>query len=100
MPDPHDTPETLMAQAQALIDRVERDMEATAQFYRQEGLDADKVRETLEDFLTVQNRLQAQHAFQTDMEAVEQEVREEAARRSILQPTPASAVVRRRRQMI
>jgi len=100
MPNPQDSPEALMARAQELIDKVERDMAATAEFYRQEGLDADKVRETLEDCLTVQQRQQAQQAFQADMEAVEQEVREEAARRDVGRATPAAGAVRRRRQMI
>ncbi|MEG1767085.1 MAG: hypothetical protein RR311_01355 [Comamonas sp.] len=100
MPNPQDTTETLMAQAQALIDRVERDMEATAEFYRRAGLDADKVRQALENSLTVAQRQQAQQAFQADMEAVEQEVQEEAARRSFGQPAPATGAVRRRRQMI
>lgn len=100
MPNPQDTTETLMAEAQALIDRVERDMEATAAFYRREGLDPDKVRETLDGSLTVAQRQQAQQAFQADMEAVEQEVQEEAARRSFGKPAPAAGVVRRRPQMI
>lgn len=100
MPNPQDTPETLMAQAQALIDRVERDIESTAEFYRREGLDPDKVRKTLEDTLTAEQRQQAQQAFQADMEAVEQEVQEEAARRSFGKPAPATGAVRRRRQMI
>ncbi|WP_315124575.1 hypothetical protein [Comamonas antarctica] len=100
MPNPQDTPETLVARAQELIDRVQRDMASTEEFYRREGLDANKVRATLEDSLTVAQRLQAQQAFQADMEAVEQEVREEAARQSFGRQTPATGAVRRRRQMI
>ncbi len=93
-----DSPEAIMAQAQALIDRVQGDLAAGEALLRSQGLDPEKIRETMEDHLTIQGRLQAQDAFQTDMAAVEQEVREEAARHSFASPSASS--VRRRRPMV
>lgn len=94
-----DSPETIMAQAQALIDHVQGDLAAGEAWLRSQGLDPEKVQKTMEAQLTPQGRLQAQQAFQADMEAVEQEVREEATRRSFAAPA-ASTPVRRRRSMI
>lgn len=94
-----DSPETIMAQAKALIDRVQGNLAAGEALLCDQGLDPEKIRETMEDHLTLQGRLQAQQAFQADMAAVEQEVREEAARLSFAAPTVSNSV-RRRRPMI
>lgn len=98
MASPQDTPEAMMAQAQALIERVQSDLAASEDLLRSQGLDPVKVRETMLDLLTIQGREQAQQAFQADMDAVEQEVREGAARQAFASPAPSS--VRRRRPMI
>lgn len=94
-----DSPEAIMAQAQALIDRVRGDLAAGEALLRSQGLDPEKVRATMEDHLTIQGRLQAQDAFQADMAALEQEVREEAARHSFASLSVSNSV-RRRRPMV
>ncbi len=94
------TPETIMAEAQALIDRVHSDLESTADFYRSQGLDPDKVQPVLQQQLTPQGQEEARKAFANDMEAVEQEVREEVARASFAAPPPSAGAPRRRRPMV
>ncbi len=94
-----DSPETIMVQAQALIDRVQGDLAAGEALLRSQGLDPAKIREAMEDQLTAQGRQQAEQAFQADMAAVEQEVREGAARHSFATPAVSNSV-RRRRPMI
>jgi hypothetical protein len=100
MPSPQNSPETIMAQAQALIERVQADLAASEALLRSQGLNPEKVRDTMQGQLTGEGRQQAQQAFQADMEAVEQDVREEAARRSFAVPGPGTSTVRRRRTMI
>ena len=94
------TPETIMAQAQALIDRVKNDLEASDAFYRAQDLDPEKVHSVLEAQLTPQGRQEAQQAFESDMQAVEQEVQEELARASFAAPAKSAKVARRPRLMI
>lgn len=93
-----DSPETIIAQAQALLDRVQRDLAAGDERFRQQGLDPAKVRATLQSILTPQDRAQAEQAFQADMQDVEQEVREATARRAFA--ATATSNVRRRRPMV
>jgi len=83
MHPPQHSPETIMAQAQALIERAQADLASSEVLLRSQGLDPQKVRETMQDQLTAEGWQQAQQAFQADMEAVEQDVREEAARRGL-----------------
>lgn len=100
MHPPQHSPETIMAQAQALIERAQADLASSEVLLRSQGLDPQKVRETMQDQLTAEGWQQAQQAFQADMEAVEQDVREEAARRSFAAPGPSTGAGRRRRSMI
>ena len=98
MASSQNTSEAMMARAQALIDRVQSDLASGEDQLRRLGLDPEKVRKTMLGLLTVQGRKQAQQAFQADMEAVEEEVREGAARLAFVNPAPSSA--RRRRPMV
>lgn len=95
-----DTPETLIAQAQALIDQVQSDLAASEDFLRDQGINPEKLTAYMQSLLTDEGRQQAQHALQTDMDAVEQEVREEAVRRSFSRPAASTGGVRRRRPMV
>ncbi len=79
------TSEDIMRDADALIEQVQSDLAASAQFYRSQGWDFDAMAAALNE----QQRAQSQSLFQQDMEAVEQEVEQEKARRSFLSVRPA-----------
>lgn len=93
------TPADIVAQAQALIEKVQQQLADGEQFYRDQGLNPDKVRTVLEEQMGAKERESAHQAFKADMEAVEQEVREEQARRSFNAPA-SQTIVRRPRAMI
>ena len=95
-----DSTESIMAQAQTLIDRVQRDLDASDALLRAQGLDPDKVRSALQDQLTPQASAEARAAFEADMAAVDQEVSEERARSSFAAPVKSGGVGRRPRPMI
>ena len=97
MATPQDTVESLMAEAQALIVRVQRDLTASEEDLRRQGINPAQMRAQLEAGMTDVVQEQARQAIQADMDAVEQEVREELARRSFSRPPSSSA---RRRSMI
>ncbi len=95
-----DSTESLMAKAQALIDKVQRDLESSDQQIRSQGLDPQKVRSTLQEQLTPQAMAEAREAFEADMAAVDQEVGEERARASFATPVKSGGGPRRPRSMI
>lgn len=95
-----DTPESIMAQAEALIQQVQRDLEAPDVFYRSLGLDPQKVRATLAEQLTPELRAQAQQQFENDVQKIEEESRQELARASFAAPVKSAKPVRRPRQMV
>lgn len=87
------TPEAIMAQAQELIERVQRDLAAGDSFFRTHGLDATEFHQYLRYQSTPHEKEQARKEFLQDMADIEQEVREESVRRSF-----ASAPVQRSRR--
>lgn len=95
-----DSTESLMAKAQALIDKVQRDLDSGEEQMRSQGLDPQKVRSTLQEQMTAQTSAEAREAFEADMAAVDQEVGEERARASFAAPAKPSGGVRRPRSMI
>lgn len=88
----------IVARAQALIDEVQGQLAAADEFYRGQGLDPEKVRSVLDAQLDLKGIEAAQKAFQEDMAAVEQEVKEEQARASFA--APGTGTARRPRSMI
>lgn len=94
-----DSTESIMAQAQTLIDQVQRDLDASDALLRSQGLDPDKVRSALQDQLTPQASAEARAAFEADMAAVDQEIGEERARSSFAAPVKSGGA-RRPRPMI
>lgn len=93
-----ENPQDIVARAQALIDEVQGQLAAADEFYRSQGLDPEKVRAVLDAQLDLKGIEAAQKAFQDDMAAVDQEVKEEQARASFA--APAAGAVRRPRSMI
>lgn len=84
--------------AATLIDTVTRQLEDGTRHIESMGLDPDKVRETVAHEIAAEQVREADEAFKADMEAVEREVAEEAARLSF--QTAASSSPRPRRSMI
>ena len=97
MASPQESPETIMAQALALIDQYHRDREASEEEFRRQGVDPEKLRAYLQSQLTDEGREQVRQTVRADMEAVEQEVRDALTRHSFARPAGKSA---RRRSMI
>lgn len=93
-----DTPSDIVARAQALIEQVQRQLAEADAFYRSQGLDPHKVHMVLKAQSTPQSEAQAHQAFEADMQAVEQEVREEGARLAF--QVGASGGAKRPRMMI
>ena len=93
-----DNAQDIVARAQALIDEVQGQLAAADGFYRSQGLDPEKVRQVLAAQLDLKGIEAAQKAFQEDMAATEQEVREEQARQSF--SAPAAGGAKRPRSMI
>lgn len=91
-----DNPSDIVARAQALIDEVQGQLAAADEFYRSQGLDPEKVRQVLESQLDLKGIEAAQKAYQEDLASVEQEVKEEQARRAFSAPSAGSAVKRPR----
>lgn len=92
-------PIEIMAQAQALIDEAKNHLAAGDAFFRDEGLDPEKVRDVLAAQLDLKGIEAAQKAFDEDMAAVEQEAHEEMARRAFAS-TPMSGGFKRPRMMV
>lgn len=80
--DTTDDTQKLIQSANDLVARIQADHESTESFYRAENLDPDKVRDVLDAALNDETRARAQAEFQADLDAIEQEVAEEAARLS------------------
>lgn len=93
-----DNPSDIVARAQALIDEVQGQLAQADAFYRSQGLDPEKVRQVLGAQLDLKGIEAAQKAFQDDLAATEQEVREEQARQSF--SAPQAGGVKRPRSMI
>lgn len=93
-------PQNLIAEAQALIDRVQRDLESGEDFLRSQGLDPEELRKSMESQLSPQQRQEAQQAFQADLDAAEQEVQQAALHRAFATPAASNRRVRRPHPMI
>lgn len=89
----------IVERAQALIDKVERELAATDDVYRKLGLNPDKVRSVIQSQSTAQTEADGLQAFEADMADVEQEVREELARQSF-RGAASTGGVKRPRTMI
>ena len=89
---------TIMAQAQALIDKVRGDLAEGEATFRGMGLDPAKVGPALEALVSDESRAKADSAVRADLEAIEQEVQEGKARLAF--SAPAAAPARRPRPMV
>jgi len=94
------TPESIMAQAQALIEQVQRDLDAGEAMYRDLGLDPDSVRASLQARMTPELHEQARQAFEKDQQDIEQQFHEELARAGLTAPSKSAKPTRRPRLMV
>ena len=93
-----DNSNDIVARTQVLIDDVKRQLAQSDEFYRSQGLDPLKVHIVLTAQSTPQIEAKARAAFDADMQAVDQEAREEQARLAF--STGASGGAKRPRMMI
>ena len=99
-----DNTQDIIDAAQRLIDQVHMQLNESNETLRRQGLTPEKVRAVASAQLTPSQADEAQAAYRNDLEAIEQEVQEELARKSFVAPNrsapAASTSVRRPRSMI
>jgi hypothetical protein len=83
-------PQEILRESQALIARVKEQLNSTDEFYRSQGLDPEKARTVIAKNTGEKETAEAQAQFKADMEAIDREVGEEAARASFATPARAS----------
>jgi len=90
------TPEEIMQEAEALIQQVQQSLDETPEIYQAQGLDARKLNESMGP----KERAEAEALFRKDMEDIEREGAEEAARLSFANAVPRTGGMRKLRNMI
>ncbi|MCZ4329459.1 hypothetical protein [Castellaniella denitrificans] len=91
------TLEEIMQEAEALVQEVQRSLSETQEIYQAHGLDARKLNESMGP----KERAEAEALFRKDMEDIEREVSEEAARLSFANAAPrTTGGMRKIRNMI
>ncbi|MEC4720737.1 hypothetical protein RY831_16355 [Noviherbaspirillum sp. CPCC 100848] len=88
--------EELIKKADELVRNVRSQLESGEEFFRQQGLDPQKVRSVLESQMTSKDKEEAAALARADMAAVEQEVAEEMARARFAKGGAAPSVKRPR----
>lgn len=86
-----------MREAEALIQRTKESLAATSEIFRDAGLDQLP---SLNPKERAEAEAEAQMLFRKDMEDIEREVAEEAARLSFANATPKSGGARKMRNLI
>lgn len=93
-------PETIVANAQQLIDRVKAELAEGAQFFESHGLNREKSLSVLQEHMGAKQMEELKDMVRDDQLAIEQEVHEEMARLGHKQDMPAVRPARLRRSMI
>jgi len=86
----------IVAEAEQLVNEIQRQLDAGEDFYREHGIDPAKIR----DYMSQKDKEEAQRLLAEDMAAVEREVDEAKARQSFNNGRPSGARVRKNRTMI
>lgn len=94
------TPEAIIAQAQALIEQVQRDLDAGDALLRSAGLDPEQARAALQARMTPELHEQARQAFEKDRQDLEQQFHEELARAGLSVTAKSPKATRRPRVMV
>lgn len=97
-------PETIIANAQELIDRAKAALAEGEHFFQKHGLNREKSLAVLQAHIGGKEREELEQIMRDDKLAIEQEVHEEMARLGLLAAPPkaasAAAPTRMRRSMI
>lgn len=86
------------AQIQEAIENAQQALERSKNFFEEHGLNSEKAKAFLESRLDDKARAEAQRAFERDMQEIEQEVHEQAAR--LNSSSAPSGTPRRPRPMV
>lgn len=95
-----ETANQTIQEADALIAKVQRDLDEGAEFFRANNINRDKVMDACAPFISAKDKAEMERAAKEDFEAIEQEVREGMARISFAAGAGNAAGVRKTRAMI
>lgn len=95
-----DTPSQTIQEADALIAKVQRDLDDGAEFFRSNNINRDKVMEACAPFIGAKEKAEMERVAQEDFEAIEQEVREGMARINFAASAGNAGGLRKSRNMI
>ncbi len=90
------TPEQIHAEAERVLDNARRSLERSDEFYREQGLDPEKVKAVTAAGLGPKEKAEAEELFRQDLEAVEAEVAQEMARQSFAAAAPSGGMKKMR----
>lgn len=90
------TPEQIHAEAERVLADARRALERSDDFYREQGLDPEKVRAVTAERLGPKEKAEAEALFRQDLEAVEAEVAQEMARQSFASAAPSGGMKKMR----
>ncbi|MGE8689087.1 MAG: hypothetical protein ACN6PJ_18220 [Achromobacter sp.] len=90
------TSEQIHAAAERALDDARRALARADEFYRDQGLDPEKVRAVSAERLGPKEREEAESLFRQDLEAVENEVAQELARQRFAAPATSGGIKKMR----
>jgi hypothetical protein len=86
----------IISEAEALIGKVQGDLDRAAEFYQSNGIDPEKVAPAMEQFMGAKERAELEQLAKADREAIDQEVAEGAARANFADASSGGGVKRPR----
>lgn len=80
MSQPNSPVPSVVAEAEALIQKIQQDFDAAAEFYRSNDIDPAKVQGACEPFMGERERQELRQIIESDQAEIQREVDENAAR--------------------
>jgi hypothetical protein len=94
-------PQQIMREAEQIIAESKRSLEESEAFFRDQGLEPEKVYSALASRLDAKGKAEAKALFEKDMEDIERQVAEEAARASFANaPARGNGAIKNPRIMV
>lgn len=90
------TPEQIHAEAERVLGDARRALAQSDDFYREQGLDPEKVRAVTAARLGPKEKAEAEALFRQDLEDIESEVAQEMARQSFAAAAPTGGMKKMR----
>lgn len=90
MPTNDSNADQIIADAEALLAKVQRDLDEGAEFFRDNHIDPAKVLPALEGHMGAREKQQLQQALEADQAAIQREVDEGLARQRFAAPASAT----------